>query len=254
MSSFKRTKPGFAGSIKNIYSTDTLNTNPLPGKAGQIFAEMEQRLISGHYRFGEEISVVELVREFESSRQPVTVAINHLRSLGYLIVLPQVGCRVISPTQQEVIDFFTMLSKIESLTAGMAAERHEEHDKQLDYLDYIATQIESIKFDSKDHNRNFSQLVSTFHETIRTMTDSNIVRFKAATLWRLADFMMWQGIIKSPSEIDIKTANQERRAILEAIKSRDCIRAEKLMEEHILGKLVRVGLISNKPVLPPENK
>ena len=56
---------------------------PLSGKALQIYEELESWSLEGWYKFGETISDLELSKEFDSSRQLVTIALNHLRSLGY---------------------------------------------------------------------------------------------------------------------------------------------------------------------------
>ena len=239
MSSLGRAKFKLQGSLNRSSGSDELSTNPLSGKAAQIFDEMETRLMSGYYKFGDPVSIVELAAEFESSRQPVTVAINHLRSLGYLIILPQVGCRVTSPSTQEITDLFYMLSKVESAIAGMAAERHTEPETEL--LAEIADHIEAIDHKSPDHNLEYAQSVDAFHEAIRVMAHSKIVASKEVTLWRLANFMMWQGVTElKPSQI--KEANKERRKILNAIRRGNRTLVESQMEKHILAKPRRVGL------------
>lgn len=42
------------------------------GKAGSIIVELEWRLISGRYSFGEALSINGLAEEFDASRQPVS--------------------------------------------------------------------------------------------------------------------------------------------------------------------------------------
>jgi len=76
----------------------------LSGKAGLILKNLERRFISGKYRFGELLSITGLAEEFDASRQPVNTAINHLRSMGYVTVVPQVGCKVVSPGNQEIAE------------------------------------------------------------------------------------------------------------------------------------------------------
>ena len=239
MRSQNRAGIGMQGSKKFSSGGDELKTNPLSGKAALIFDEMETRLMTGHYKFGDPVSIVELAAEFQSSRQPVTVAINHLRSLGYLIILPQVGCRVMSPTTQEITDLFYMLGKVESAIAGMAAERRD--DDEIDQLEDIVNHIESIDHKSEGHNIEYSQSVDAFHESIRGMAHSKIVASKAITLWRLANFMMWQGVTDlQPAQI--KEANKERRKILNAVRRGNRAQVETQMEKHILAKPRRVGL------------
>ena len=98
--------------------------NDLAGKAGEVAAELEERLVRGTYRFGEALSIYTLAEQFGASRQPVASAVLYLRSVGYLEIIPQVGCRVVAPTPQEVQDFFVMFSRTEGVIARFAAERH----------------------------------------------------------------------------------------------------------------------------------
>lgn len=68
------------------------NSDGPSGKAGEIVAALEHRLITGYYRFGDSLSTNLLAGDFEASRQPISAALNHLRGLGYLKIVPQVGC------------------------------------------------------------------------------------------------------------------------------------------------------------------
>lgn len=95
----------------------------LTGKSGLILDELENRFVSGKYQFGEVLSINSLAEEFDASRQPVSTAVSHLRSLGYVNIVPQVGCKVVSPRKQEIADFFYTLGKAESAIAGLAAAR-----------------------------------------------------------------------------------------------------------------------------------
>ena len=52
-----------------------LRPNDLSGKAGDIAAELEERLERGEFRFGETLSIYALAEQFEASRQPVASAV-----------------------------------------------------------------------------------------------------------------------------------------------------------------------------------
>ena len=218
----------------------TGSSHPLTGKAGQIFEEIERRLVAGYYRFDQTLSVVDLAAEFATSRQPVTVALNHLRSLGYVRIIPQVGCRVAAPTTTEIRDFFYMLGKIQSAVAGLAAERHI--DDEADTLAEVAGSILSLAVDNVENLGQYARLVDTFHETMTTMARSVMLSTRSATLWRMSDFMMWQGIgnLTAPK---VAVANQERQSIVAAIRLRDVKLAETRMEAHVRAKPVRIGIL-----------
>src|SRR5665213_671503 len=104
----------------------------LSGKAEFLYAELEHRLLAGTYKFGESIPTTSLVREFKVSRAPLTAALNELRAAGYIKIVAQVGSQVISPSEQQVRDFYIMFSMVERGMARLAAERRTARD--MDFL------------------------------------------------------------------------------------------------------------------------
>lgn len=213
----------------------------LSGKAGIILSELERRFVGGQYRFGESLSINALAEEFEASRQPVSTAVNHLRSMGYVDIVPQVGCIVVSPDKGEVADFFYMLGKAESAVAGMAATRWLPGD--IEILQQIEANISSTAFDTMEHREAYAAAVDLYHDKIHSMAQSDGVAIWLEGLWRLAEFYLWQGadVNFSPKRLD--TANRERRAIVRAIKRRDVPLVESRVEAHVNGKPRRVGVV-----------
>jgi GntR family transcriptional regulator, vanillate catabolism transcriptional regulator len=210
------------------------------GKAGTIIFELERRLVSGRYRFGEALSINSLTEEFDASRQPVSTAINHLRSLGYVTVVPQVGCRVVSPSPTEIGDFFYMLAKIESAIAGLASVRHTTEEVAI--LSAIAAQIAASPFDDPTHREVYAAAVDAYHEQIRSMARSPALTPRVSNLWRLSNFYLWQGAANfAPPKANV--ANTQRIEIVEALRQRQVERAERLMEAHVRGKPQRVGIV-----------
>jgi len=213
----------------------------LSGKAGVIVTELERRFVGGRYQFGQSLSINALAEEFAASRQPVSTAMNHLRSMGYVNIIPQVGCVVVSPDKGEVADFFYMLGKAESAIAGMAASRWVSGD--IENLKKIETDISSTAFDTMEHRDDYAEAVVLYHDKIHSMAKSPDVASWLEGLWRLADFYLWQGadVNFSPKRVDV--ANRERRAIVRAIKRRDVPQVESLVEAHVNGKPRRVGVV-----------
>lgn len=214
----------------------------LPGKTGVICDLIERRLAEGYYGFGEEIYTQDLVKELEASRAPVTAALNYLRATGYLIITPQVGCRVISPTKAEIQDFFTVYGRVEGVMAGFAAERH--HDAELHVLRDIQRRI-SRKTPKKNStvSRDFVGLVAEFHAQIHNMAHSEMEAKRAASYWRMSEFFLFNANrMQISGRLALDVADKERAAIVEAISERDVQQATELMEKHMHGKPARVGL------------
>jgi DNA-binding GntR family transcriptional regulator len=226
------------------FATDTMNSyaklHGPSGKAGQIVAELERRLFMGHYNFGDTLSINLLANEFGSSRQPISAALNHLRSVGYVRIVPQVGCEIVSLTASEIDDFFYTLSKIEGAMAGFAAARNEGAEAEV--LTSIANDVNDIPFESATSREDLSIGVDAYHEQIRSMARSPSLKDRVHNLWRLSIFYLWQGA-QNLEKKDVDAANRERRAIAKAIANGDVEGAESLMEKHVRGKPRRVRIV-----------
>jgi DNA-binding GntR family transcriptional regulator len=203
------------------------------GKAGQIATIMEERLMLGYYQPGEMLSFNMLADEFKVSRQPVSVAISHLRASGYVEVIPQVGCRVVHPSLSDIVDFFTVLAKIESAVAAMAAERHDPGEGEL-LLDLDPPKKLS-DMELIERRRVYIAYVDTFHDMLWKMARTPLLESKISGLRHLSNFYLWQGSpTLAPSAARILIA--ERTEIANAIIARDAKAAATLMERHINDK------------------
>lgn len=214
------------------------------GKAGEIAAELERRLMLGAYRFGESLSIIQLAQQFDASRQPVSMAISHLRSIGYVDIIPQVGCRVVSPTPAEIEDFFLAMGKTEGLVAGFAARRHEGDEARV--LAGIAGRSTPAQLDSPIGRTAYIRTVNDFHDQIWLMARSPTLEGRIARLRKLSIFYLWQGAPKL-APVAARRLNAERAEIAGVIAERDAERAERLMERHIAGKPAVSGMAGQAP-------
>ncbi|MDD3798617.1 MAG: GntR family transcriptional regulator [Novosphingobium sp.] len=213
---------------------DDSRIDMLGGKAGRICSEIERRLARGAYRFGEAISTNELVEEFGASRAPVVTALNHLRSAGYLNIIPQVGCRVIAPSAREVDDFFCLFGKVEGAMAGFAAARHDAGE--IAALRRIVAHIEE-ETSNNDRGTGESVIDSIwlFHESIWTIARSPMEARRVGAYWRMAEFFAFnEG--KGDGGKPPSRANAERRAIIDAIAERQVEESERLMERYVRSR------------------
>jgi len=210
------------------------------GRVGKIAAELEERFMRGVYHFGETLSITSLTQQFEGSRQPVASAINHLRSCGYLEIIPQVGVRIVSPTPEEIADFYEMYGKVEGVIASLAAKRYV--GKEASTLLSIANQIEASDLYSVNERARFQVGVAAFHRQISAMARSPTLTSRIDGIRRISMFYLWQG----SSEFRPKTAiymNKMRIKVAEAIKARDANEAARLTEEHIQEKPRWAGIV-----------
>lgn len=215
----------------------------LSGKTRIICDEIERRLVRGYYRFGDEILANDLVKEFGASRAPVMSAMNYLRAEGYLVITPQVGCRVISPSTDEIADFFFVYGRMEGAFAALAAERHNE--VELVKMRGLHEQIKMLTPGKKKDTASeaFIDLVSEFHRHLHSMSHSKFEAERASKYLRMSEFFLFNSnAMNIPGGPPISAANKQRAVIIEAIAERDADSASQLMEEHVRGKPVRAGV------------
>lgn len=221
--------------------TERSKTPDPSGKAGQIATVMEQRLTLGYYAPGEMLSFNKLAEEFGISRQPVSAAISHLRALGYVEVIPQVGCRVVVPTAREIEDFFLVSSKIESAVVALAAERYEA-DEGKELLS-IVPPVGLAALDELPQRRAYIAYLDRYHDQIWRMARTPLLEGKIGGIRRLSNFFLWQGTPALATSV-AKQLNRERTAIAKAIVSRDATLASKLVEQHIRNKPRLAGVLN----------
>lgn len=234
-----------SGSLLYLASQSS-SISPLSGKSGEVFEILEQRFAGGGYRFGEVLSPLEIAEEFGVSQQPVRAALAQLRALGYVIVTPQVGCRVASPTIQEISDFFLLFGRMEGVIAALAAVRHSnEETARLDAVSAELTQCVSRRSEAGMPD-NYAALVAEWHRVIREMAHSEGLAWRMHSFWRMSDFLLWQGAPNLEPE-KLALANRQREAIRDSIVARDADTVEHLMAAHVRSKPSRVGILVNTP-------
>jgi len=217
-----------------------MGSSPFSGKTGEICNEIERRLARGVYRYGQELLANELAKEFGASRAPVMVALNYLRAQGYLIITPQVGCKVATPTISQIRDFFLLYGKIEGAMAGLAAQRHGAPEIEI-LRDIQQRTQQAMPGEGEPVSDRFVDLVGEFHHQIHKMTHSEFEIVRAGREWRVSEFFLFnanQAPVLGP--MDLSAADVQRAEIVEAIAARDHVEASRLMEIHMMGKPERV--------------
>jgi DNA-binding GntR family transcriptional regulator len=199
------------------------------GKSGFIFDEVEQRLAVGDYSFGSEISNSDLVKEFSASRAPVTMALNLLQAAGYLAIKPQVGVRVSSPTDEEIIYYFQMHAKSESIQAFLAAQRCTP--EMVTILVLILDKLEDMR-DRSHSLRDQLALGGLFHSQIRLMAGMQWFSRQTVSAWRMSNFLIANRSSKKLSAPK-PDENRLRREIIASIQENFPARAAELMEEFV---------------------
>ncbi|HMO74972.1 MAG TPA: GntR family transcriptional regulator [Sphingopyxis sp.] len=199
-------------------------------KKDEIYELLVSRLVNAHYSFGQRLSVKELAADTGASRQPIMAALNRLNSEGFVKIIPQVGCEVVSPDRNEIADFYLMFERLEGLLAELAAARRTE--EQLKDLRALQARIQAIDFSDSQSARDYGQLNRAFHQLIHDMARSPFVDERQNSNFNMSDFFINQA---GGFDHFMADAAREHEEIIDAIASKSPARTRALSEAHIAG-------------------
>lgn len=206
-------------------------------KKDQIHDLIMERLYTGYYRFGQRLLVKELSDETGISRQPIMTALNALNAEGFVIVMAQVGCEVISPTREEIDDFYLMFSRLEALMAELAAVRRNQN--QFRRLQMVNVEISSLDPGDSGTPGQYRLLNRSFHELIHSMANSPLLSQRQANIFAMSDFFIAE---TTGFQTHVAQAAIEHDEVLQAIGQSNKKLAHDTIQAHILA--VRDSVLS----------
>jgi DNA-binding GntR family transcriptional regulator len=197
-------------------------------KKDVIHQAVLDRLLSRQYRFGDAVSVRELAELCGVSRQPIMTALSALAADGFLTVTAQVGCSVVSPSLQEMGDFFLMFGRFEGLLSELAATRGTP--RQVADIEAINQRIAALDLDDAQTGERYRLLNREFHVAIHAMAQSPVLRQRQSALFNISDFYSVQtcGFRRY-----IAGAAAEHDGIIAALRKHDPKAAVRAAQAHI---------------------
>ena len=200
-------------------------------------------ILKGEVAPGNRLSEVAVAERMGLSRTPIRQAMDRLVSEGLLERIATGGCRVAQITEDVVSDAIELRGVLEGTAARLAAERgadpvlFAEAEAVLDQIDYAITPLEAFDFDL------YVSENAKFHLLLTQLSNSKLMQRELERVNQLP--------LASPSAFlseqeripvflaSLNQAQQQHRAILDAIKNREGARAEALAREH--ARLARVN-------------
>ena len=184
-------------------------------RADAAYDYIKTRLLEGDYDAGHKLSVVELTRELACSRVPVMEAVKRLAGAGFVHIVPQVGCRVVTPRPNEVRDFFALFAAAEGTVTAFAAARRsaaevEEFEQLCAYIDDVTVKAGK----PGDRDPTYRRLNLLFHSFIHRLARSPVTTTIAATMWDRSDFYIKLAFGSLYFSRPVRAAHQAIRAAL----------------------------------------
>ncbi|MCR4657875.1 MAG: FadR family transcriptional regulator [Lachnospiraceae bacterium] len=207
----------------------------------QVFEQMQELLIDGTWKAGDKLpSENELSATFGVSRMTIRQSMQKLKALGLietrtgsgsyvkelnpgdslneLIPLMYIG----KPSQMHVFQFREM---IESESVRIATPLADE--KSLNRLEELFKRMK--KASEEDNSRAFSQQDLKYHMTIVNLTGNPMI----IRAYEILGTVLKESMVSVIEKMKYTPALGYHRKILDAMKEKDEVLAEKLMREHI---------------------
>ena len=193
--------------------------------ADKVFVQLEQDILTEHYRPGEILTEGRLSTALGVSRTPVREAVRRLEQEGLLRECGK-GMIVVGVSQQDLADIYEIRRRLEGLAARRAAENATK-----EVLDKLREALELQEFYTlKEDAAHIHALDSLFHKTIYENCTSDVLGDTLSSMHRRIQRARRDSI----TDIErAKKAATEHRAIFEAIERGDGDQAETLAVEHI---------------------
>ena len=192
----------------------------------KIFKTIRDRIVYMEYPPGKLLPEKDLCDEFKVSRTPIREAIQKLKEMKLVTVIPRYGTYVSPVDINEIRSAFEVKIKLEGLAGEVAAKRITA-DKLAEMKALIEKADALLKVDG---HRHLIEIDAQFHEIIYQATQNPILlemlenlHSRCARLWNSA----------LSEVIPIATIINQLKEIYSCLERRDSQKARQLMEDHV---------------------
>ncbi|WP_437883948.1 GntR family transcriptional regulator [Pseudomonas sp. LRF_L74] len=194
-----------------------------------VFRRIQSAIVQGEIPPGSKISEPELARTYGISRGPLREAIHRLEGQRLLVRIPHVGARVVSLSQQELIELYEIRESLEGMACRLAAERMSDADvaelrRLLDVHEQDAAFQAGVGYYQQEGDFDFH------YRIIQGSGNTTLAQMLCGEMYQLVRMYRLQ-FSATPNRP--RQAFAEHHRILDAIEGRDGELAELLMRRHI---------------------
>lgn len=197
----------------------------------KVFHTIREDILSGKYRYHEELKEKTIGDELGVSRTPVREALRQLELEGLVSIIPNKGAYVVGISKSDIQDIYEIRSRLEGLCAKWACDHITAEQ-----LDELEENIYLSEFHAgrAGHAEQILELDNKFHEILYEASKSTVLEHT------LSDFHHYVQRVRKITLADAKRAvasNEEHRMILNALKAKDSTRAEELATIHMMNTI-----------------
>jgi len=198
-------------------------TTPLHDK---IFKTLKDRIVYMEYAPGTSLVEKELCREFGVSRTPLREALQKLKEMRLVDVIPRFGTYVSNVDINEIRCAFEVKIKLEGL-AGFLAAKRITGDK-LEEMSLVMREVEHVLHEKGQHA--LIEIDTRFHEIIYQSTQNPILQGFLENLHARCS-RLWSSSLMEI--IPITDVIDQLTEIYNALRKREAEKAAQLMEHHV---------------------
>lgn len=199
---------------------------------------LREMILDGELASGERLSELGVVERLGVSRTPVRAALARLQEEGLLESIPGGGYAVRAFTESEIHDSIELRGTLEGLAARLAAERGAS-PADLEPLADCVAQIDVVLARERMTVDTFTEYVAfnaRFHGLLAELARSPVLERQIDRALQLPfaspnSFVMVQAKLPDARQV-LTLAQEQHRAVVDAIEHREGARAEALMREH----------------------
>ena len=190
----------------------------------QVLAELRRRIVDGDYVQGERLTETRLADDFGVSRNPVREALRVVEAEGFVHILPRRGAVVATLDETAVRDLFAVREQLETLAAGLAAERASSADvsRLRSLLDQASAATDARDFDQ------VAELNSAFHRAIIEVSGNRWLLSISAAMYHHVHWVFRVGAAQRAPH-----STEEHMRLVEAIEAGDAAAASTAARLHV---------------------
>lgn len=205
--------------------TDFSTIAPSATAEEEAYRHVLSGIRTGRFKAGQRLIPEEIAGEIGMSRMPVREAFRRLATEGLVVIRPNRGCVVAGLTVDEIFEVFEMRSVLEGLAVRLAMPRLDAD--AFSELDRLLARMERCGREGEDwvtRHREFHEFLCSFSRRPK------LIRQIASLHVTIEPYLrIWFHHAEKPL-----SAEEEHRAIIEALHGGDIAKAERIMAEHIL--------------------
>ncbi len=219
----------------------------------RAYAQIRSLLIAGDFAPGARLREEDLAERTGVSRTPVREALRKLANEGFVELQPRRGVQVISWSDQDLDELFSVRALLEAYGAGQAAERASE--EQVDTMATLCARMDALAeqavaggdgLDGQDGHvppevqevyHQIAELNNEFHEMVLTASGNAHLR---SLMGGLISMPLVQRTFMRYSPDRLARSMSHHRELVDAIRAHDGIWASSVMNAHVRSARVEL--------------